>query len=95
MTGEERGLLHRRLIRSALIRDHGWHVVSRVDGYVDVREPGRRSDGSDLLARVRDAVAALGYAPTASYYRDGDGVQWVRVSTPETTAQAGRGEHSS
>ena len=95
MPDEDRSPLHRRTIRKALIRDFGWHVVSRVDGYVDVRVPTLEQGGTDFLSRVRDAVIGLGYTPTPSHYRDPSGILWVRIATPETREQAGRGEHGS
>lgn len=85
--------LHRRRISSALQKTHRWVVKTRVDGYVEVRAPAGSAGTSDFASTVRSAVEALGYAPTVGWFTAPDGSRWVRVRTPETVAQQGRGAH--
>lgn len=87
--------LARRRIRKALIQQKGWHVVSRVDGYVDVKPPAGRSNDTPFSAEVRATVMSLGFVPTVSWFTDREGTRWVRCKTAETAAQAGRGGHRS
>lgn len=90
MKNVPKGKLHRRTISDTLKRQRGWEIVSRVDGYVDFRCP--RSTNLELFAsEVRQAVTGLGYEPTVRIARDSAGREFVRVYTPETVAQAGRG----
>lgn len=88
------GKLHRRTIRAALMRQHGWHVVSRVDGSVDVQQPTPITEGGGFSQEVRRAVEQLGYSPSVSARTDAAGVRWIRVTTDEVVAQRGRGGHS-
>jgi hypothetical protein len=86
--------LHRRIIADTLKRERGWGAVSRVDGWVDFSPA--RSTGSlgQFVEEVRAAVINLGYSPTVRITTDRSGRQWIRVHTPETLDQAGRGAHS-
>ncbi|MBC7790422.1 MAG: hypothetical protein H7Z74_10785 [Anaerolineae bacterium] len=85
--------LHRRKISSALQKTHRWVVKTRVDGYVEVKAPAGSVGSSDFASDVRAAVEALGYSPTVAWFTATDGSRWVRVRTPETVAQQGRGAH--
>jgi hypothetical protein len=85
--------LHRRTISKALQEKRGWEARSRVDGDVLVRPSGSVALPVGFSAEVREAVAALGYSPEVSSYTDRDGVRWIRVKTPETSTQSGRGAH--
>ena len=84
--------LHRNKIRKAL-QHKGWEAKARVIGDVLVRPPGSASIPDGFGAQVREAVAALGYEADISGYRTPDGIQWIRVKTPETSSQSGRGGH--
>jgi hypothetical protein len=81
--------LHRRVIQAALIKQHGWSVNSHVDGWIDVHLPPR-TDPSSFAKEVRLAVASMGYEPSVVI---GPGRRVIRVRTPETLKQDGRGEH--
>ncbi len=85
--------LHRRTIRSALKTQHGWDVESHTDGTVDVRATSISSATGTLVDEVQRAVENLGYSPTVKSIRGKDGARWIRVTTPETLAQEGRGRH--
>jgi hypothetical protein len=85
--------LHRRKISKALQEKKGWETKSRVDGDVLVRPSGSAALPAGFSAEVREAVAALGYVPEVSGYTDRDSVRWIRVRTPETSAESGRGAH--
>lgn len=87
--------LHRRTISKALQDGKGWLAKTAVDGYVLVRPPRAPDLPEGFAAEVREAVTALGYQPEVSVFRDKDGVRWVRIKTPETSAQSGRGAHGS
>ena len=88
MPGDDR--LHRRSIRAALMANRGWSVESRVDGWIDVQVPGAATSVDAFAPEVRAAVEALGYAATVVI---GAGRRVIRVRTPETLRQAGRGAH--
>lgn len=88
--GDER--LYRRTIRSALKQRLGVGVVSHIDGTIDAMVPPM-SDPTAFLARVVDEVTRLGYTATAAVVPRPTGGWWVRISTPETLAQQGRGAH--
>lgn len=82
--------LERRKIRKQLISTRGWHVISRVDGFVDVQIPTARRGDPAFVAEVREALKQLGYSAQVNPF----GAEWVRVRTKETVEQAGRGAHS-
>ena len=85
--------LHRRLISAELQKRRGWRCTSSEDGYVFVR-PATGELPEGLGAEVRAEIKAINenYTPrTNIQFRQGE--RWIRVCTPETLAQAGRGEH--
>ena len=83
--------LHRRTIADALKRERKWEVESHVDGSIDFSVPPRMSSDA-FAAEVKAAVEAMGYQPTVRITSSQRG-QLVRVHTPETLAQCGRGAH--
>jgi hypothetical protein len=80
--------LVRRTIRKALIERHGWDVVSRVSGWVDVRIPRASTSPGTFAGEVRKAVQLLGYEPEVTI-----SAGFVRITTRETIEQRGRGGH--
>jgi hypothetical protein len=87
--------LVRRTIADTLKREYGWDVVSHVDGAVDVREPKSPNAAAGFTQRVREAVKKMNFEPRIVIHRDRAGDRWIRFTTEETVAQAGRGAHSS
>jgi hypothetical protein len=86
--------LHRRRIRDTLVREKGWRVVSHVDGTIDVRPGSFDNSPIGFGERVRKAVQELGYSPRLVSFSDAEGREHVRLDTPETLGQAGRGAHT-
>ena len=84
--------LHRRTLRKAL-KLKGWHVVSHVNGTVDVLQPSS-SELVTFKEEVRQGIREAGYEPTLTHYSGNSGVIWIRCTTPETIAQEGRGAHA-
>ena len=84
--------LHRRTIRSVLKQRTGAAVVSHIDGTIDVEVP---PSWVPLAFRdlVVDEVTRLGYSPTTVVEPGRPGRWCVRLSTPETLTQQGRGAH--
>ena len=70
----------------------GTEIVSHVDGTVDILVPPS-TDAVVFGELVSREVILLGYSPTVEVVRGRLGGSWVRVSTPETLAQQGRGAH--
>ena len=84
--------LVRRQISSALQERRGWECTTSEDGYVFVRPPGGGDLPKGFHVEVRTEVEALGFKPKV-FVQFRNSKRWVRVSTPETLAQAPRGEH--
>ena len=84
--------LHRRRISKALQAIGKWVVKTNVDGNVLVR-PKRGLPEPDFITQVRSEVEKLGYKPDVKWWTDPAGTRWVRVHTPETLDQIGRGAH--
>lgn len=87
------GKLHRRTISDRLKKERGWSIVSHVDGTIDFSFPSSRAGAERFVDEVREAVEGLGYQPTVRIAKGSKGDSVVRVSTPETLAQAGAGAH--
>ena len=91
-TPHAKGALHRRTIRKALKQKMGVKVVSHVDGTIDVHVP-LSSDVVACREQVEREVSLLGDAPTVEVVSTRPGSHVIRVSTPETLEQRGRGAH--
>jgi hypothetical protein len=89
----QREPLDRRRISKALQTEYGWLVRTTVDGSVFVR-PKRGIAQAAFIAEVRAAVERLNYTPDVKWWTDSASARWVRVQTPETLSQAGRGAHN-
>lgn len=87
------GKLHRRTISDTLKKERGWSIISHVDGTIDFSFPSRRAGAERFVDEVREAVEDLGYTPTVRIAKGSKGDSVVRVTTPETLAQAGAGAH--
>lgn len=84
--------LDRRTISDTLKRERNWEVESHVDGSIDFFVP-RRVSAEQFASEVRAAVESMGYQPTVRLATDRKGRPIVRVHTPETLEQTGRGAH--
>jgi hypothetical protein len=85
--------LHRRKIRSGLIEHYGWKVQSHVEGTISVWPPSAALSATEFRDQVVDAVRALGYEPTVIATADDKSRTCIRLHTPETLAEEGRGGH--
>jgi hypothetical protein len=83
--------LVRRTIRARLMKDYRWNVDSHVNGTIDIEIPTRATETA-FCEEVKRAVRAIGFEPSARIV-PGSNSRWVRVTTPETLAQKGRGGH--
>jgi hypothetical protein len=85
--------LARRKISDSLKKQRGWRCISHVDGTVDVFLPRGTESVDRFLEAVGEAVRALGFTPRLRVHRTDGGETCVRLDTPETLAQEGRGAH--
>jgi hypothetical protein len=85
--------LHRRTICDTLKRERRWTATSKVDGWIEFTPPASILSIDAFADEVRLAVTGMGYTPTVRISRDRTGRSVVRVHTPETLDQAGRGGH--
>lgn len=86
----EKGLA-RRTIRSRLIERYSWNVQSRTSGVIDIEVPHGTQEAA-FAEEVRAAFLAMDLEPTL-FVSPYSGSRWVRVSTSETIAEKGKGEH--